>query len=105
MPVPLWAWRALHARWCARAEDGAAALGLDRSALRPRNLRHARLGRIMRRLGWVRLEDTGAGATRWRRWAWARDAQRITSRLAALDGASAQSAWDDRRGGAAAGPP
>ncbi len=62
MPVPLWAWRALHARWCAGAEDGAAALGLDRSALQPRNLRHARLGRIMRRLGWVRLEDTG----RWR---------------------------------------
>ena len=62
LPVPLWAWRSLHARWCAGVQDGAIALGLDRSAMQRRNLRHARIGRIMRRLGWVRLEDTG----RWR---------------------------------------
>ena len=62
LPVPLWAWRALHARWFAGAEDGAAAAGLDRPAMEARTRRHARAGRIARRLGWVRLEDTG----RWR---------------------------------------
>jgi amidase len=62
LPVPVWAWRALHARWFAGAEDGAAAAGLDRPAMEARTRRHARAGRIARRLGWVRLEDTG----RWR---------------------------------------
>ena len=62
LPVPVWAWRALHARWFAGAEDGAAAAGLDRPAMEARARRHARAGRIARRLGWVRLEDTG----RWR---------------------------------------
>lgn len=58
LPVPLWVWRSLHARWFAGPEDAAVALGLDRSAMERRNLRHVRVGRIVRRLGWVRLEDT-----------------------------------------------
>ena len=62
LPAPVWAWRALHARWFAGAEDGAAAAGLDRRAMEARTRRHARAGRIARRRGWVRLEDTG----RWR---------------------------------------
>ena len=62
LPVPAWAWRALHARWFAGAEDGATAAGLDRPAMEARTRRHARAGRVARRLGWVRLEDTG----RWR---------------------------------------
>ncbi len=61
-PVPLWMWRSFQARWFAGAEDGAAALGLDRSAMQRRTRGHARLGRIVRRLGWVRLEHT----ERWR---------------------------------------
>ncbi len=51
LPVPLWMWRALHARWFAGAEDGAAAVGLDRPAMEARNRRHARAGRIARRPG------------------------------------------------------
>jgi amidase len=62
LPVPVWAWRALHARWFAGAEAGAAAAGLGHPAMEARTRRHARAGRIARRLGWVRLEDTG----RWR---------------------------------------
>ncbi|SFP47156.1 amidase [Geodermatophilus dictyosporus] len=42
------------ARWFAGAEDDAAALGVDRSALLPRSRTHARLGRLARRAGLVR---------------------------------------------------
>ncbi|MGY1815352.1 amidase [Blastococcus sp. SYSU D00820] len=42
------------ARWLAGAEDDAAALGLDRARLQPRSRTHARLGRLVRRLGLVR---------------------------------------------------
>ena len=51
LPVPVWAWRALHARWFAGAEDGAAAAGLDRPAMEARTRRHARAGRISPRAG------------------------------------------------------
>ncbi|MGY1715423.1 amidase [Geodermatophilus sp. SYSU D01106] len=42
------------ARWLAGAEDDAAFLGLDRTALQPRSRTHARLGRLVRRAGLVR---------------------------------------------------
>jgi len=41
-------------RWMAGAEDDAAALGIDRAELQPRSRTHARLGRLVRRLGLVR---------------------------------------------------
>ena len=59
LPVPLWMWRALHARWFAAAEDGASTAGLDRPAMEARNRHCAQAGRVARRLGWVRPEDTG----------------------------------------------
>lgn len=40
-------------RWMAGAEDDAAVLGIDRADLQPRSRTHARLGRIVRRLGLV----------------------------------------------------
>jgi amidase len=42
------------ARWMAGAEDDAAHLGLDRSALQPRSRTHARIGRMVRRAGLIR---------------------------------------------------
>jgi amidase len=42
------------ARWMAGAEDDAAHLGIDRSALQPRSRTHARVGRMVRRVGLVR---------------------------------------------------
>jgi amidase len=42
------------ARWMAGAEDDAADLGVDRHALQPRSRTHARLGRMVRRMGMVR---------------------------------------------------
>ncbi|WP_346618979.1 amidase [Blastococcus montanus] len=41
-------------RWMAGAEDDAAYLGIDRSRLQPRSRTHARMGRLVRRLGLVR---------------------------------------------------
>jgi amidase len=41
-------------RWMAGAEDDAALLGIDRAELQPRSRMHARLGRLVRRLGLVR---------------------------------------------------
>lgn len=41
-------------RWMAGAEDDAAFLGIDRAELQPRSRTHARLGRLVRRLGLVR---------------------------------------------------
>ena len=41
-------------RWMAGAEDDAAVLGIDRAELQPRSRTHARLGRLVRRLGLVR---------------------------------------------------
>ncbi len=41
-------------RWMAGAEDDAAILGIDRHELQPRSRTHARIGRIVRRLGLVR---------------------------------------------------
>ncbi len=41
-------------RWFAGAEDDAEFLGIDRHELQPRSRTHARLGRIVRRLGLVR---------------------------------------------------
>ncbi|SEO41940.1 amidase [Trujillonella endophytica] len=52
--VPPDAAAAAMVRWLAGAEDDAAFLGLDRSALEPRSRTHARLGRWVRRLGLVR---------------------------------------------------
>ncbi len=52
--IPPDAAAAAVARWLAGAEDDAAFLGLDRSALEPRSRTHARLGRWVRRLGLVR---------------------------------------------------
>ena len=42
------------ARWMAGAEDDAAHLGIERSALQPRSRAHARVGRMVRRAGMVR---------------------------------------------------
>ncbi|WP_233491727.1 amidase [Blastococcus sp. TBT05-19] len=42
------------ARWMAGAEDDAEFLGIDRAALQPRSRTHARVGRVVRRLGLVR---------------------------------------------------
>jgi amidase len=42
------------ARWMAGAEDDAAHLGIDRAALQPRTRAHARMGRLMRRVGLLR---------------------------------------------------
>jgi amidase len=41
-------------RWMAGAEDDAEFLGIDRRELQPRSRTHARLGRVVRRLGLVR---------------------------------------------------
>jgi amidase len=41
-------------RWLAGAEDDAALMDIDRAALQPRSRTHARLGRLVRRLGLVR---------------------------------------------------
>ncbi|WP_240619347.1 amidase [Blastococcus sp. TF02-8] len=41
-------------RWMAGAEDDAEFLGIDRAALQPRSRTHARIGRVVRRLGLVR---------------------------------------------------
>jgi amidase len=41
-------------RWLAGAEDDAEFLGIDRAALQPRSRTHARIGRVLRRLGLVR---------------------------------------------------
>ncbi|MBJ7454167.1 MAG: amidase, partial [Blastococcus sp.] len=41
-------------RWMAGAEDDAALLGIDRAELQPRSRTHARMGRLVRRLGLVR---------------------------------------------------
>jgi amidase len=53
-PITLGAAAGTLARWMAGAEDDAAHLGLDRSALQPRSRTHARMGRIVRRAGLVR---------------------------------------------------
>jgi amidase len=41
-------------RWMAGAEDDAAHLGVERSALQPRSRTHARMGRTVRRAGMLR---------------------------------------------------
>ncbi|NEK85181.1 amidase [Blastococcus saxobsidens] len=41
-------------RWMAGAEDDAEFLGIDRAELQPRSRTHARIGRVVRRLGLVR---------------------------------------------------
>ncbi|MGY1826481.1 amidase [Blastococcus sp. SYSU DS0541] len=42
------------ARWMAGAEDDAEFLGIDRALLQPRSRTHARIGRLVRRLGLIR---------------------------------------------------
>ena len=42
------------ARWMAGAEDDAEHLGIDRAALQPRSRTHARIGRLLRRVGLLR---------------------------------------------------
>ncbi len=62
VPVPLWVTRAVLSRWFAGVEDDIGALGLDAAALQRRTRVHARYGRVVRRLGWVRPADR----QRWR---------------------------------------
>lgn len=57
-PAPLWATRAVLARWFAGAQDDAVALGVPLTALQRRTRTHVRLGRVSHRLGWVRRSDT-----------------------------------------------
>ncbi|MFC7572852.1 amidase family protein [Klenkia terrae] len=67
-PVPTAAALAVLARWVAGAADDAEHLGADRHALEPRTRTHARLGRLVRRLGLVR--PATAAAFRERSTAW-----------------------------------
>jgi amidase len=53
-PITTGAGAAGLAQWMAGAEDDIRAYGLDRRALQPRSRTHARLGRLVRRMGWVR---------------------------------------------------
>ncbi len=53
-PITMGAAAGALVRWMAGAEDDAAHLGLERSALQPRSRTHARMGRIVRRTGMLR---------------------------------------------------
>ena len=53
-PITMLAAAGALVRWMAGAEDDAAHLGIERSALQPRSRTHARMGRMVRRTGMLR---------------------------------------------------